>query len=309
MHSASIIVPTFNALGQVEGLLTHLKHFHEKYCENCEVIVTDDASTDGTAAEIHQLHPWIKVVANQQNQGFGANVMCGVKLATKDYLVVLNTDIDFIGNPFLALFDALELDDSLFAVMPLVFNRAHDKVENLQCLSVSRGLAWNTDLPEAAEWTSLLKELLAAAGSFKERLRDIAKATKPIPSLLCGALFACKRERFNALGGFDPRYRPFYWEDVALDYTARLKGWRCVVLPSACVIHRHSETIDRHFKSRKQNILMLNQLRFVLEHHEQLPGMSQRYSWWGLRALREVFRGNPELAGAYLRAGAGFKVV
>ena len=57
------------------------------------------------------------------------------------------------------------------------------------------------------------------------------------------------------------------------------------------------------------NILRTNQLRFVMEHHSQLPGMSQRYSWWGIRALRELFRGNFELAGLYLRAGAGAKTV
>ncbi len=200
-------------------------------------------------------------------------------------------------------------DKKMFAAMPLIYNRALEKVENLQRLAPSRGLVWNTDLNAAAEWTATVQDLITRSGAIKQRLRDVARHAQPMRSLLCGAAFICRRDQFVELGGFDPRYSPFYWEDVDLGFRARRKGWYCAVVPSAVVIHRHSESIDRYHKLKKFHYLRLNQLRFVMAHLDQLPELKAPHMWWGARALLEQLRGNRELARAYFAAGKGAKTV
>jgi GT2 family glycosyltransferase len=63
-----------------------------------------------------------------------------------------------------------------------------------------------------------------------------------------GGLFA--RSKFLKLGGFDPLYHPFYWEDLDLGWNAWRCGWRIVLDGRACFIHRESATIRRLYSQR-----------------------------------------------------------
>jgi hypothetical protein len=286
--------------------LTRINHFKQKYGSDVQVIVTDDCSGDDTPAVIREKFPWVEVIENGQNRGFAGNVMVGTARAEHPYLAILNSDIDVVGNIFKPLIHALEENAGLFATMPLIFNRALNKVENLARLYCHRGLCWHTELPEEEEWSSVLRDLLNRSTDVKSRLKVLGSGYDPVPSVLCGAAFVCRREEFFALGGFDLRYQPFYWEDVDLDYRARRNGQRCATVLSAAVVHRHSETINRFHSNRKLRYLRLNQLRFVMAHKDQLEELVQPYLWWGARALKETF-GDPVLRAAYWRAGIGLK--
>lgn len=303
--AVSIVIPVYNAIGQIEGLLIRLKHFVAKYGASYQVIIADDASTDGTAEELKREFPFIELVKGERNVGFAGNVNRGAKAAHHSFIAVVNSDIELIGNPFKPLISVLRNNQDIFATMPLVYNRKFGKVENLQRLIASRGLAWNTDLPEEAEWSPLLESLITRASTVKDRLKDVGGKLPPIRSLLCGAFFVCKRSQFEQLGGFSERFQPFYWEDVDLDYRARRKGLHCAVIPSTAVVHRHSESIDRFRAGRKIQYLRLNQLRFVIDHQRQLDGLVQPHIWWGLRSLKELLAGNRVMASAYWRAGLG----
>ncbi len=300
--SLSIVIPTYNAIGKVEGLLTRLGHFQAKYGDACQIIVADDASSDGTPRELKRQFPMLRVVENQHNRGFGANAMSGVAQADNEYLALVNNDIELCGNPFLDLIDELVREPKLFATMPLIYNRNLEQVENLSRLYCHRGLCWHTELTEEDQWTSILRDLLTEAKDIKARLHDIAAHVQPIPSVLCGAIFVCRRAQFLQLGGFDPRYQPFYWEDVDLDYKARQLGLHCATVPRAAVIHRHSETINRVHGERKLYFLKLNQLRFVQAHQFQLAELRATRWWWFARAVREALGGNPGLRAAFWRA-------
>ena len=192
--------------------------------------------------------------------------------------------------------------------MPLIWNTSHGKVENLQTLLINRGLAWNTDLTDTTEYTNLCANLLGDSGDITSRLRELAAGRSVIDSLLCGAIFVCRRSRFLELGGFDTRYRPFYWEDVGLGYSALRKAWKTVTVPTELALHRHSETIDKFHSQKKYGYLLINQLRFVLENSDQLTNMTMPRFWWLLRGIREAFGGSQELRKAYFNASLGRSV-
>jgi GT2 family glycosyltransferase len=304
-EAVSIVIPVYNAMGQVEGLLTRLNHFAQKYGSNYQFILADDASTDGTAYELPKRYPFVEVVRGEHNLGFGRNANRGAEAARHEYLAFVNSDIELIGNPFKELMTVLKHDPHCFAAMPMVFNRRYERIENLKELHPVSGLVWANDLVQAEEWTDLLKSLLLQYSATKDRLRDVGKDTAPIRSLLCGALFVCRRFDFERLGGFNARYSPFYWEDVDLDYRARRQQQYCCTVPNTAVIHRHSESIDRHHAQMKTYYLRINQLRFVIDHLDQLADVKQPHIWWGLRALRELLGGDRRMAQAYWRAGLG----
>jgi GT2 family glycosyltransferase len=305
----SVVIPTYNAIGQVEGLLRQLLGLREQAAYELQIIVADDASPDGTAQTLAAHFPDIDVVAGERNLGFGGNVMRGVEQARLPSLAALNSDVELLGEPFSALLAQLRQEPRCFAAMPLIYNTGRQLVENFAELYGKRGLVWHRDRPQGREWSELLADLLVTAKQPAERLAALAAGRPAIRSLLCGAVFVCRSAEFRSLGGFDARYQPYYWEDVDLDYRARLRGQHCVVVPQAAVLHRHSETIDRLAGDRKIHHLRRNQLRFVAAHLRQLETgperISQARAWWWLRGLRESCGGDKELARAYFAAAAG----
>lgn len=311
--SLAVLIPTYNAVGQVELLLRQLVGLQKVHGERLHVIVSDDASSDGTATHVERSFPGVTVVRAEFNGGFGANVMRGLSAVHEQYLAIINSDVELLGDPFPLLLGTLRENQHLFAVMPLIYNTGRDIVENFARLYGRRGLVWHHDTGLADEWTALLRELLEETKQPDLRLADLAGGRQAIVSLLCGAAFVCRSHQFRDLGGFDPRFQPFYWEDVDLDYRARRLGLNCAVVPQVCMLHRHSETIDRHHGGTKIRHLRLNQLRFVLAHLEQLKSGPERLQqarfWWLLRGLREAVGGEPLLRRAYLRAAFGARSV
>lgn len=302
----SILIPTYNAVGQVEGLLRQLVELRERFGPTLQLIVADDASPDGTVAALSPQFPQVEFVSGSENLGFGGNVMRGFEVVKEPYLALINSDVELLGDPFPALIEALEADPNAFAAMPLIYNSGRGVVENFARLEARRGLVWHHDSAAAERWTGIVKPLLAERSSLPERLQQAAADSPPQPTLLCGAAFVCRSVDFRALKGFDPRYKPFYWEDVDLDYRARRRGQHCLVVPQVCILHRHSESIDRHAGDGKILSLRLNQLRFVAAHHDQLrfgrEKMRGAKLWWLARWLRECFGGSPRLRAAYFRA-------
>ena len=57
-----------------------------------EVIVTDNGSTDGSLDFIRQNYPQVRIVANGANLGFGPGNNAGFKVATGEYVFILNPD-------------------------------------------------------------------------------------------------------------------------------------------------------------------------------------------------------------------------
>ncbi len=79
------------------------------------------------------------------------------------------------------------------------------------------------------------------------------------------------KEKFLTLGGFDPIYSPFYWEDIDLSNRARQAGYRIIFEPKILVIHHHESTIGQHFTKKQIKIIAYrNQLIFTWKNLSDL---------------------------------------
>jgi GT2 family glycosyltransferase len=86
-------------------------------------------------------------------------------------------------------------------------------------------------------------------------------------SYAVGGLAAFDREKFAELGGFDPLFEPFYWEDVDLSLRAAERGWHCAYLPECVVRHAgHSGIRSTHDQEYIREITMRNRLLFAWRH-------------------------------------------
>jgi GT2 family glycosyltransferase len=129
----SVIILTFNNLELTKVCLSSV--IERSDYANLEIIVVDNASTDGTIdylTEFQRRHSSVKIIANRYNVGFAAGNNLGMAAATGEYLVLLNNDTVVTEGWVLTLLHHL-MDHSdiglLGAVTNHIGNEAQVKVE------------------------------------------------------------------------------------------------------------------------------------------------------------------------------------
>ncbi|MBI1206608.1 MAG: glycosyltransferase [Azospirillum sp.] len=94
----SFIVPSFNEEGNITPTVATIRAAAaESGLDALEIILVDDGSTDGTAAEIAALaaaHPDIRPITNPVNLGLGASIRAGIDIATAPAFMVVPGDND-----------------------------------------------------------------------------------------------------------------------------------------------------------------------------------------------------------------------
>ena len=113
----SIVIPTFN---KVELTLPCLQALVENTPERIpyEVIIVDNASTDGTRTLFEQLEGDVRIFLNETNEGFGKACNKGAFSSNANYVLFLNNDTKVLPGWLDPLLAAMEQDTELAAVQP-----------------------------------------------------------------------------------------------------------------------------------------------------------------------------------------------
>jgi GT2 family glycosyltransferase len=213
---ATVVIPTLNARNLVAEALAHL----EAQTVQHDVVVVDNASTDGTSELLAERFPHVRVIRMDENVGFGRAVNRGVAGADTEAVVLINNDVlcepDFLER----ILEPLENDGVAMAAGVLL---QHDRPE----LVDSAGIELDTTL---RSWDSLWNQPVA----------DLAGAAEPVGP--CGGAAAFRVDAFRDVGGFDETFFA-YWEDVDLALRLRLAGHTCVRAERARALHKHGQTL------------------------------------------------------------------
>jgi GT2 family glycosyltransferase len=213
-----VIVLNWNGRQWLEGCLSSLRR---QNCGAFEVVVVDNASTDGSIDFVRERFPECHVVALDANMGFAAGNNAGARGATVPYLAFLNNDTEADCGWLSALVGAAERDPTVGLVTShVVFMDRADTTD-------SAGDGY-----------------LRCGGGFKHRHGQRVDAQLQSREVFgaCGAAFLIRRELFERLGGFDEDLFMVY-EDVDLSYRARLLGARCTFASDALVKHAGSASL------------------------------------------------------------------
>jgi glycosyltransferase involved in cell wall biosynthesis len=90
----SVVIPCYNEVGTIETLLTAVR---ASQIADYEIIVVDDASTDGTREKLRSLdgQPGLRVIFHERNRGKGAALRAGFQAATGDVVIVQDADLEY----------------------------------------------------------------------------------------------------------------------------------------------------------------------------------------------------------------------
>jgi len=213
---ATVVIPTFNGARLLAECLERL----EAQTVEHDVVVVDNASTDGTVTLLAERFPRVRVVRLDSNLGFGRAVNRGAELVDTDAVVLINTDV-LCEPEFLERLLAPLADDTVAMTAGVLLQ--HDRPQ----LVDSAGIELDTTL---RSWDSLWNRPVTA----------LAGAPEPIGP--CGGAAAFRTETFRRAGGFDEAFFA-YWEDVDLALRLQLDGSRCVRADGARALHKHGQTL------------------------------------------------------------------
>jgi GT2 family glycosyltransferase/glycosyltransferase involved in cell wall biosynthesis len=271
--SASVVIPNWNGRDLLAKYLPSVVEAMAGHPDN-EIIVVDNASSDGSAELVKQHFPSVRVIELSANLGFGGGSNSGFRAAKNDIVVLLNSDMRVEREFLQPLLDGFT-DELVFAVSCQIFFSDPNKIRE------------ETGLTQA--WWQ--------GGHLRVRHRDDSAIRDAYPCFYAGGgSSAFDRRKFLELGGFDSLLHPFYLEDTDLGFMAWKRGWKVLYQPRSVVFHEHRGTIGKKFSPAYiSSVLKKNFVLFSWKNiHEWPRFLGHLGSAWADAAVSTVMGDSPE---------------
>lgn len=214
----SVVIPNWNGLKFLQPCLDAL--LAQSY-QPLEIIIVDNASTDGSQAFIREHYPQVTLIALDENRGFTGACNAGIEAASGAYIALLNNDTEVDEDWAAAVVRAFEVhpDAGMVASKMLLYDR-RDHLHTAGDGFTRDGRPYNRGV-----WQE-------DTGQF-DNVEYVFSA--------CGGSSVYRRELIDTVGALDDDFF-FLMEDIDLAWRAQLVGWRALYTPHAIVYHHLSAT-------------------------------------------------------------------
>lgn len=254
----SIVMLSWNTRNLTLAALRALEK--DRSARSREIIVVDNASSDGSADAISAEFPGVKLIRNDDNRLYAEGNNQGAAIATGEYLCLLNSDTEVVPGALDRLVDFLEQHPDYGAVSPQL--RSFDG-------SIQRACTRFPGIFDPIVDSTMLGKIWP--GTYvhgRTRMHDFDHASSRDVDQPPGAVFAIRRAEYAEMGGLDERLSLFY-NDV--DFCKRLwkRGRRIHYLAEAQVFHHQGASTRR---SERVQILWIANRRAYYAKHYGIPG-------------------------------------
>lgn len=286
----AIVVLNFNGRGFLEDCLASLR----RLTAPAELVVADNASSDGSVAYLRERHPDVRVLAFEKNWGFAQGYNRALSEVKARWVALLNNDATLEPDWLERLLDAAN-------------RRPQAAILGGKLLFSGPTTAGRIIQSAGARFTDAGSAFEIGWGEPDRGQHDRPGAVSAIP----GAAQLVKLDAFRILGGFDGDYYA-YLEDVDLCWRAWLAGYEVWYEPAAVAYHRFGGSWGGRASPTRIYWMQRNRLANMIKHLEpaSLPhawAVSVAYDLYRLLeySLRGQFSAVRALAGgttAFLRA-------
>ena len=234
MLDLSIIVVNWNSQDLLRKCLEHVRRTAHQI--SYEIIVVDNASSDGSQAMVRYEFPDVQLIENSENTGFAKANNQGIAISQGRYVLLLNSDA-FV-------------EDSTLGRM-VEFMDQHPEAGMAGCKLLYKDGRLQ---PSCSRFPTLASELYAATGleklfpksqTFGQHLMlhwdydDVREV-----DVVMGAFMLVRRQVIDEVGGMDERYF-MYSEEVDWCFRIKQQGWKILFNPDAQAIHLWGGTAGR----------------------------------------------------------------
>jgi GT2 family glycosyltransferase len=222
----SVVITSWNARRFLRKCLNSLGIGTKKL--SCEIIVVDNASSDGSLEMVRDEFPEVRLVAMEKNVGFARANNVGINESRGRYLCLVNSDVEVFDDTVGNLFDYMEAHREIGMLGPRVLNS--DMSRQASCRrfpdlksSFFRALKLDTTFPRS--------RMFGRHHMTDWNYDDIRGV-----DILSGCFWTIRRKALFEVGLLDERFF-FYGEDMDFCRRFHQHGWKVVFYPEAKIIH------------------------------------------------------------------------
>ena len=231
----------------------YLRQFLPGLIESCksldaEVIVADNASSDGSAQMMKEEFPEVRLITLTENFGFTGGYNRALQMVEAEYYVLINSDVEVPSHWLGRLQDWMDTHPDCGACGPKLLS--FKERDTFEYAGAAGGLIDSFGYP-------------FCRGRIMQKLeKDHGQYDSPTDVLWCsGACLMVRSSVWKALGGLDDRFFA-HMEEIDICWRMQLRGWKVTVVPESYVYHIGGGTLSNEspFKLRlnfRNNLLLL----------------------------------------------------
>ena len=244
----AVVILNWNGKGFLEKFLPGVL----KNSQNTEVIVADNASTDGSIEFMRNNFPDVRLIINNENGGFAKGYNDALAKVNADYYVLLNSDIEVTPGWIEPVIKLMESDNQIAACQPKL--RDYFNHDYFEYAGAAGGYIDKYGYPfcRGRVFQSIEKD----NNQFDDAV-EIFWAT--------GACLFVKAKVYHELGGLDERFFA-HMEEIDFCWRAKNQGYKIMYCPDSTVFHVGGGTLPKrswrktYLNMRNNNIMLYKNL-------------------------------------------------
>ena len=266
----SVIILNFNTKDLLAGCLSSVLGSAGFEKGGLEIIVVDNASTDGSVEMLNNKFPHLKVIRNKINVGFSAGNNIGIAESEGKYILLLNSDTKVEPNTIRGMIDFMDEDKLIGAATC-----------KLELGDGSLDFASHRGFP--TPWNSFFYFILPLArifpksglfGGYHQGWKDFSVPHEV--DVISGAFFMVKRSVIRKVGLLDERFF-MYGEDIDWCYRIKKEGYKIMYNPHFKTVHYKKQSgrsckNDRTLRKKTHSMFAETMGQFYMKHYvEKYP--------------------------------------
>ena len=271
----SVIIVNYNGFGLLKECLDSLRG---QTFRDFEIILVDNASSDGSVELVEERYPEVSLIKNRKNYGYGIGNNRGIAAAKGKYIVLLNNDANADPHFLEALIKTAGNNNRVGMFAPKILNY------------------FNRDIIDSAGLIMYRDGIARGRGRLEKDRGQYNNIEEVIFPSGCACLYS--REMLNDIGSFDEDLF-LYLDDVDMGLRARIAGWKCKYVPNAIVYHKYSAT-TKPYSALKGFMVERNRIWIMIKYFP--------ISMIVLSPFFTIIRYAHYIYGIWMRKGIGIKV-
>ncbi len=246
IKKVSVVILNWN---RKEMLLDCLRSIKELEYPVHEIIVVDNASTDGSVQAVREAYPDVVLIENENNYGAIGGKNIGLRRALQsdaEYIYMQDNDIVAAKDALTKLVEVAERDPAVGMVGAMMYDYSQPDI----ILSAGGIIDWTQNVSRGRG----------------DNQKDVGQFNKiePVDYLWGGALLV-RKSILKHVGLFDEDYIGYWFEDTDLSVRVAKAGYKVLFNPFAKVWHK-PHAVAEQFSYRKKYLAARNAIRFMKKH-------------------------------------------